>query len=130
MYDSILPDDNAAVFEIDETDGTAVKTHEAMINIEFDLYLKHVVSEDEKESCLIEQEFDILMWWRLLGAKMFPKVARVARSILSMPSSSSMSETNFSNAGGTITKKRSNLKPYVVNDLLFIRSNSDICPKE
>ena len=33
---------------------------------------------------------------------------------------------NFSDAGNTLTKKRSRLKPTTVHDLLFVRSNQDL----
>jgi hypothetical protein len=53
-------------------------------------------------------------------------MALVARSVLCIPAASAMSENNFSDAGITVTKKRNSLKPRVVNDLLFLRSNRDI----
>jgi hypothetical protein len=46
--------------------------------------------------------------------------------VLCIPASSSKSESNFSNAGNTLTKKSSELKPTTVNDLLFVRSNQDL----
>jgi hypothetical protein len=42
------------------------------------------------------------------------------------PASNSKSESNFLDAGNTLTKKRSGLKPTIVNDLLFVRSNQDL----
>jgi hypothetical protein len=47
-------------------------------------------------------------------------------SVLCIPASGSKSESNFSDAGNTLTKKRSGLKPAIVNDLLFVRSNQDL----
>ena len=46
--------------------------------------------------------------------------------VLCIPASNSKTESNFSDAGNTITKKRSGLKPTIVNDLLFVRSNQDL----
>ena len=46
--------------------------------------------------------------------------------LLCIPTSNSESESNFSDAGNTLVKKRSGLKPKTVNDLLFVRSNQDL----
>ena len=40
--------------------------------------------------------------------------------LLCIPASGSKSESNFSDAGNTLTKKRSGLNPTIVNDLLFV----------
>ena len=71
-------------------------------------------------------KFNILLWWKLKGAPTFPIMSRVARLVLCIPASNSKSESNFSDAGNTLTKKRSGLKPTIVNDLLFVRSNQDL----
>jgi hypothetical protein len=47
-------------------------------------------------------------------------------SVLCIPASNSKSESNFSDAENTLTKKRFGLKPATVNDLLFVRSNQDL----
>jgi hypothetical protein len=47
-------------------------------------------------------------------------------SDLCIPASNSKSKSNFLDAGNTLTKKRSRLKPTTVNDLLFVRSNQDL----
>ena len=47
-------------------------------------------------------------------------------SVLCILASNSKSESNFSDAGNTLTKKRSGLKPTTMNDLLFVRSNQDL----
>jgi hypothetical protein len=47
-------------------------------------------------------------------------------SVLCIPASSSKSESNFSDAGNTLTKRRSWLKPTTKNDLLLVRSNQDL----
>jgi hypothetical protein len=46
--------------------------------------------------------------------------------ILCIPASNSKSESNFSDAGNTLTKKRSGLKPTTMNDILFVQSNQDL----
>jgi hypothetical protein len=46
-------------------------------------------------------------------------------SVLCILASNSKSESNFSDARNTLTKKRFGLKPTTMNDLLFVRSNQD-----
>jgi hypothetical protein len=45
---------------------------------------------------------------------------------LCIPASNSKSESNFSDARNTLTKKRSGLKPTTMNDFLFVQSNQDL----
>jgi hypothetical protein len=47
-------------------------------------------------------------------------------SVLCILASNSKSESNFSDAANTLTKRRSRLKPVTVNGLLFVRSNQDL----
>ena len=75
-------------------------------------------------------EFRVLMWWKLFGTHLFPMIVRVACSTLCVSASSAKSENNISDAGNTLTTKRSNLNPHIVNDLMFVRSNLDICDKK
>lgn len=37
-----------------------------------------------------------------------------------------MSENSFSDSGSTVSKKRNQLKPSMVNILMFLRSNMDL----
>lgn len=70
-------------------------------------------------------EFQILAWWKVIGAQTFPTMTQVARSVLCIPAStgSSKSEYNFSDAGDTLTKLRNSLKTAIVDDLMFLQSN-------
>jgi hypothetical protein len=43
-----------------------------------------------------------------------------------MLASNSKSESNFSDAGNTLIKKRFDVKPATMNDLSFVRSNQDL----
>ena len=71
-------------------------------------------------------KFSILLWWTLKGAPTFPIMSRVAHSVLCIPASSSKSESKYSDAGNTLTKKHSGLKLATVNGFLFVRSNQDL----
>jgi hypothetical protein len=59
----------------------------------------------------------------------FPVLALVARFVLSVPASSAKSESVFSDAGNTLSSKRSRLDPSNVNKLMVIKSNIDIYRK-
>jgi hypothetical protein len=68
-------------------------------------------------------KFSILLWWNLKGAPTFPIMSRVAHSVLCILASNSKSESDVGNA---LTKKRSELKLAIVNDLLFVQSNQNL----
>jgi hypothetical protein len=76
--------------------------------------------------------FDLLKWWQMVSESgtngepaCFPALGFVARSILAVPASSAMSESNFSDAGNVFGVKRSMLSPSVLNNILVARSNVD-----
>ena len=115
-----------------------VSNFDARIELEFSMYETYKVTDLEKNEIIATvslalpmnrdttAKFNILLWWKLKGAPTFPIMSRVARSVLCIPASNSKSESNFSDAGNTLTKKRSVLKPAIVNDLLFVQSNQDL----
>ena len=70
---------------------------------ELDEYLKEGLFPMEKEN-----EFDILHWWKLNGPK-FPILARMARDILAVTTSSVASESSFSKCRRIIMESRSSL---------------------
>ena len=72
-------------------------------------------------------KFSILLWWKLKGAPTFPIISRVARSVLCIPASNFKAESNFSDARNMLTKKRSGLKPSIVNDLYLSDINKTWC---
>ena len=63
-------------------------------------------------------ETDPLQWWKLNEFR-FKTLAKVARSILCVPATSTLSERLFSTAGLTVTNLRSCLKPDNVDALVF-----------
>ena len=67
------------------------------------------------------RDVDPLQWWKI-NQNRFVNLAKVARSIFCVPSSSATSERAFSDAGHTINKGRVSLAPQNLNKLLFIRS--------
>jgi hypothetical protein len=130
MYDQMLDDDDEKdnVLPAEGHDATAALN--ARVDNEYEEYMKHKVTDGEMRQCAdgdASIEFHVLSWWRRKGKDPFPILARVMQSTLCIPASSAMSENNFSNIGNTLTKKRNQLKPRTINNLMFMRSNRDIC---
>ena len=69
-----------------------------------------------------ESTVSILDWWKSQETKL-PKLAKVARRVLSIPASSTASERAFSAAGLTVSQSRTALDSETVNTILFIHSN-------
>ncbi|RLM51053.1 zinc finger BED domain-containing protein DAYSLEEPER-like [Panicum miliaceum] len=61
--------------------------------------------------------FDILSWWKTHGVK-YPILARMARDVLAIPTTTVASESAFSLGGRIIHKYRSRLDPQVVEALV------------
>jgi len=74
-----------------------------------------------KTLVVTEEAEDLLSWWK--HQTHLPNLQRLARRVLAVPASSAKSESNFSDAGVTITKLRNSLKPSIVDDILFVRSS-------
>ena len=62
----------------------------------------------------------------VLGGHECNVIVRGWASVLCIPASNFNSESNFSDAESTLTKKHFGLKPTIVNDFLFVRSNQDL----
>lgn len=56
-------------------------------------------------------------------------MAKLAKSILSIPSTSASSEEAFSNAGLLVNAKRSNLNALTVKRVLFVHDNYELFHK-
>jgi hypothetical protein len=95
----------------------------ATVDNEYEAYMKHKVIDGEMRQCAdgdTSGEFHVLSWWRRKGKD--PILARVVQSTLCIWASSAMSDTN-----NTLTNQRNRLKPRTINNLMFLRSNRDIC---
>ena len=90
---------------------TEVKTNITVIE-EFKKYLNISVNLSS----------DPINWWKT-NQNDFPRLAKLAKKYLSIPSTSVSSERIFSTAGNLITKKRTALKPELVNKLIFLKKN-------
>jgi len=78
---------------------------------EMEVYLETGYAESEEPE-------DLLPWWKNRQSA-FPKLARLARSLLCIPATSASSERNFSRSGLIVTDKRSSIAPQAVNDLII-----------
>jgi hypothetical protein len=69
-----------------------------------------------------------LDWWKRNEGK-YPKLARMAKKYLSIPASSVSAERVFSMTGNIISKKRSRLKPELVDIIVFLNKNKYLYKK-
>ncbi|CAL8083692.1 unnamed protein product [Prunus armeniaca] len=65
----------------------------------------------------IDEEFDILGWWRINGLK-YPTLASIAKDVLAIPTSTIALESCFSTSGRVIDLFRSSLSPRMVEALI------------
>ena len=65
---------------------------------------------------------NIFEWWKLNEPR-YPNIARLAKSMLCIPATSTAAERIFSSAGITVSKKRSCLKPENLDKILFLHKN-------
>jgi hypothetical protein len=107
-YDGELKDNNASGSESDEFEFDFKKGDE------LDRYL---LFEFDKN----KQTTEPLQFWRNHQSQ-FPFLSKYARSILSIPATTTNVEREFSTAGWILNQRRTNLKPEEVDKILFVRS--------
>lgn len=76
----------------------------------------------------LPKEGNPLTWWKTNQEK-FPTLAKLAKSFLCIPGTSTPSERLFSAAGNIVCKKRASLSPEHVNMLTFLHSNTKFLEK-
>lgn len=69
-------------------------------------------------------DLSLLQWWKK-NQCVFSRLSILARKYLGIPSSSVPSERVFSLAGNIVNKKRSRIKPALVDSLIFLKMNMD-----
>ncbi|CAM9840476.1 unnamed protein product [Pylaiella littoralis] len=72
----------------------------------------------------------LLGFWAKEGKALFSNMARIARSLLSVPASWVVLERDFSTAGRVITGPRSRLDGGFAEMVLFLNGNREHMPKE
>ncbi|XP_070409459.1 E3 SUMO-protein ligase ZBED1-like [Nothobranchius furzeri] len=65
-----------------------------------------------------------LQWWSR-NQDRFPRLAKLSKSYLAVPATSTPSERIFSLAGNTITRQRASLHPDHVDALIYLHANQD-----
>ncbi|KAL8248797.1 hypothetical protein R6Q59_005665, partial [Mikania micrantha] len=75
-----------------------------------------------------DDTFDPANWWETYGNST-PNLKRIAMRILSLTTSSSGCERNWSTFEGVHTKKRNRLDPTKLNDLVFVQFNANLMEK-
>lgn len=74
------------------------------------------------------EKFDLMGWWES-NKERFPRLYGVARLIHAIPASSAAAERLFSIAGRLVSF-RPNMRSNLVDELLFLRSNTDVMATE
>ncbi|KAJ1697552.1 hypothetical protein LUZ63_006064 [Rhynchospora breviuscula] len=72
---------------------------------------------DELDASDVDEEFDILSWWRLKSPK-YPILSQLTRDILAVPISTVASESAFSTSGRVLSPARSSLNDESIEALL------------
>ena len=75
---------------------------------------------------LLNRKEDPLLWWSQRTAS-YAHLHQLARRHLGVPATSVPSERLFSTAGEVISRRRSGLKPEIVNDILFLNKSLKNC---
>lgn len=82
---------------------------------------KEVLTYFEEKSLAMEE--NSLLWWKVNNDK-YPMLARLAKSYLCIPATSTPSERLFSAAGNIASKKRASLSQDHVDMLTFLHCNA------
>lgn len=98
------------------------------------LLQKHIQG-DQNASTLSEELYrfqnitstddNILFFWKK-NAMNFPKLAAIAKVVLSIPMTTSKSESSFSTTGYLLRKQCASITPFRAEKILFIHDNYDI----
>ncbi|XP_078462084.1 E3 SUMO-protein ligase ZBED1-like [Lampetra planeri] len=123
--------------ESDEDEDRGAQAHDAALSLEDEVdrelaaYRQIKLAKAEKK--LLDTNDGILTWWRMRGtslhatiAAQLPIMARVARSLLCIPASSSIGECNLSAVSNTFSKRRTMLSPSALDNFMVIQSNPDL----
>jgi len=87
--------------------------------------MKRECGKQREEGEILEDDFDLLGWWRDTGSKLFPNLATLARKYLAIPGASVDCERTFSNAGHLVRKKRCSLTAAHTSQLVLLHKNKE-----
>ncbi|XP_060567575.1 E3 SUMO-protein ligase ZBED1-like [Ruditapes philippinarum] len=95
--------------------GESQQPLQNLIELEVHRYFSHNQPQSSKQQTLLQ-------WWQA-NHYFYPQLATLAKKYLAVPASSVPSERVFSLAGIVVDKKRSRLKPDLVDTLIFMKMN-------
>lgn len=97
--------------------GESQQPLQNLIELEVHRYFSHNQPQSSKQQTLLQ-------WWQA-NHYFYPQLATLAKKYLAVPASSVPSERVFSLAGIVVDKKRSRLKPDLVDTLIFMKMNME-----
>lgn len=114
--------------EIDDIDLEKSSGLYPIGNLTDDLKLMRKFFEFNAKQFKAMQKFDVLKWWKDFnrGALLAP----YAKMYLCRPATSASSERVFKSAGYTYTEERTRLESEKVQEMVFIKENKGLLPKE
>ncbi|KAI5349711.1 hypothetical protein L3X38_002600 [Prunus dulcis] len=112
MYEVYKPSSNnmGATNTTNESGGSTNNEIESSLVFGVDRYLLDPLKS-------IDDEFDILGWWRINGLK-YPTLASITNDVLAIPTSTIALESCFSTSGRVIDSFQSSLSPRIVEALI------------
>lgn len=127
----ILSNDDDNEPDTQTTSAVPAPAHSSLMNILLAKHLKNTFeasSLDEEVSKYVVQkhnEGDALHFWKK-NSSTFPRLAAIAKVLLSIPATSASAESAFSVAGCLIRSRRASIAPHKVQKVLFIHDNYDL----
>ncbi|CAL1401155.1 unnamed protein product [Linum trigynum] len=104
--------------------------HDEVVNIEFTKFQRKqgLFGKKMAKNC-VNFDYNAVAWWRMYGSET-PHLQKMAIRIMSLTSSSSACERNWSTFESIHTKKRNGLTTSRMNQLLYIQFNSRLMSKQ
>lgn len=99
-----------------------IQKHVAIDCSDEDGFESQVRQEYLKYTAVVDLVQDPLKWWKSHEAA-FPYLSALARTMLSIPSSSGATEHHFSETGTFVNKKKANLDSLTFEKVMFIHDN-------
>ena len=97
--------------------GESQQPIQNVVELEVHRYFAHNQPQSSRQQTLLQ-------WWQA-NEVFYPRLATLAKKYLAVPASSVPSERVFSLAGIVVDKKRSRLKPAMVDTLIFMKMNME-----
>ncbi|XP_024200079.1 uncharacterized protein LOC112203325 [Rosa chinensis] len=110
-----------------------IQTQSLVTNVELHKYLKKdggFGRDLAKVGCAKNDDtYNLVLWWNIYG-NLIPKLQSMAKRILSLTTSSSGCERNWSAFEGIHTKKRNKIDTMSLNNLVYVQFNAKIMNKK